>query len=401
MRIIALDLGTKGIAVSEVRGGTVIRRWMVADLKALEEILGANTPPARVAFEACREAWHVHDWLLKRQHVPILVDTTRVKTLVGIGHHGRKNDRIDADKLALALDAGRLPEAHVLTPPRRELRAALGVRATLVATRSEYITTIRGLARSRGVKLPACQSASFAMKVQELQLEDSVQQMIKPLLSTLPGLDEQIQAQDVQLDRMTKNMPEVRLLATAPGVGMITACAFVAVIDYPDRFPNGHAVSSYLGLAPAEFSTGGGKQQRLGGITKHGNSYARTVLVEAAQSLLRAGAGDDPLARWGRQVEQRRGRSIAAVAIARRLAGILWAMWHTNTPYNCQVVKDTSVEGWEEQHRQRLDAALGRSSRKLKRRLAVGTASANGNRIPQQSSRRGSPRTRQPPAVAP
>ena len=109
MRNIALDLGSKGIAVSEVRNGVIIQRLMVADERGLEPILGANTPPARVAFEACREAWHMHDWLKHRGHEPIIVDTTRVRTDVGIGHHGRKTDRIDADKLALALENGRLP----------------------------------------------------------------------------------------------------------------------------------------------------------------------------------------------------------------------------------------------------------------------------------------------------
>jgi len=400
MRNVALDLGSKGIAVSEVRDGKVIQRWKVDDLSGLEKIVGANSPMARVAFEACREAWHVHDWLKLRGHEPVVADTTRVRTEVGIGHHGRKTDRIDGDKLALALESGRLPRAHVLGISRREIREVLGTRASMVATRAEYVTVARGLARSRGVKLPPCQPVNFAVKVSSLQLEESIVKVMAPLLALIPQLDEAIRALDTRLDVMTQNMPEVRLLATAPGVGMITACAFIGVIDYPDRFSNGHHVASYLGLVPAEFSTGGGKQQRLGGITKHGNSYARSMLVEAAQIVLITGEEDDPLARWGRQVRQRRGQTVAAVAVARRLAGILWAMWHNNTPYNCHVVENSQLEGWEQQHRQRMDAAVERANRKFKRRSA-GRAKPKGNVIPQQPSRRGSPRTRQSTTVAP
>lgn len=401
MRNIALDLGSKGIAVSEVRDGNVMGRWKVDDLNGLEKILGVNTPAARVAFEACREAWHVHDWVKARGHEPVVADTTRVRTDVGIGHHGRKTDRIDADKLALALERGHLPAAHVLSVPRRELREVLGVRAALVATRAEYVTTARGLARSRGVKLPPCQPANFAVKVSGLQLEESIRRMLGPLLALIPQLDEGVRALDARLDVLTQNMPEVRLLATAPGVGMITACAFIGVIDYPDRFSNGHAVASYLGLVPAEFSTGGGKQQRLGGITKHGNRYARAMLVEAAQIVLLTSDEDDPLGRWGRQLEQRRGRTVAAVAVARRLAGILWAMWHNDTPYNCHMVENSQVEGWEQQQRQRMDAAFERAARKFKRRQHAGKAKLKGNAIPQQPSRRGSPRRRQSTTAAP
>ena len=77
MRNIALDLGSKGIAVSEVRDGNVMGRWKVDDLNGLEKILGVNTPAARVAFEACREAWHVHDWVKARGHEPVVADTAR------------------------------------------------------------------------------------------------------------------------------------------------------------------------------------------------------------------------------------------------------------------------------------------------------------------------------------
>src|SRR5262249_12042100 len=106
--------------------------------------------------------------------------------------------------------------------------------------------------------------------------------------------------------------------------------AFVSVIDEAKRFRSAHHVESYLGLVPSENTS---IKRRLGAITKQGNSYTRALLVEAAQSVFRLRA-DDPLKRWGERIAQHSGRRKAAVALARRLAGILWAMWRDGTVYN-------------------------------------------------------------------
>src|SRR5258708_11215113 len=127
MRNIGLDLGAKKISFCEVQDAKVVSRRTVSVLAALEDVLGVDAPKARVAIEACREAWHVHDELVRCGHEVKLVDTTRVKKL-GIGQHGRKTDRIDAEVLARALESGHIPEAHVLSPHRRGLRTHMMVR---------------------------------------------------------------------------------------------------------------------------------------------------------------------------------------------------------------------------------------------------------------------------------
>jgi transposase len=155
MRSVGLDLGARHIAYCEVRDGKVVDRVAVRSLEELSSRLGPGTEPARVAFEAAREAWHVHDTLRGWGHEPKIVDTTRLKT-IGVGQHKRKNDALDAEHIAIAMDQGRIPEAHVLSPERRELRKKLSIRQALVETRSQYIVTIRGLARAEGVRLPSC-----------------------------------------------------------------------------------------------------------------------------------------------------------------------------------------------------------------------------------------------------
>src|SRR4029077_1148192 len=121
MRKVALDLGARKIAFCEVAEGEVVGRATVQSLSGLTDRIGPNTPPAVVLFEAGRSGWHVHDRLAEWGHEPRMLDTTRAKQL-GIGQHRRKTDRIDAETLARALEVGRVPLAHVLSPHRRELR---------------------------------------------------------------------------------------------------------------------------------------------------------------------------------------------------------------------------------------------------------------------------------------
>lgn len=330
MRSVALDLGVKETSFCEVSRGLVIARRTVTELRELEDVLGPTSERARVAIEACREAWHVHDVLASWGHDVVLVDTTRTKQ-VGIRHHGRKTDRIDAELLARAVEQGGIPIAHVLSPARRELRDVLGVRRALVETRAQYITTIRGLARSRGLRIGTCAPEYFLPALEKARLSKEVQEVIEPLAATLQRIGVELARTDARLEALAKTEPTIERLTTAPSVGIVVAAAFVSVIDEARRFDGAHQVESYLGLVPREATTGG--KRKLGSITKQGNAYMRQLLVQSASSLLRVGDANDPLRRWGRGLVDRRGRKIAVVALARRLAGILWAMWRKGTVY--------------------------------------------------------------------
>jgi hypothetical protein len=147
MRSVGLDLGVRHIAYCEVKDGKVVGRGAVRSLSQLVSRLGPKSGPAQVGFEACREGWHVHDTLEKWGHKPRMLDTTRIRQ-IGVGQHRRKNDAIDAETIALAVESGRVSEAHVLSPQRRALRAQLSVRGALVQTRSQY--TSRRFAALRG-----------------------------------------------------------------------------------------------------------------------------------------------------------------------------------------------------------------------------------------------------------
>jgi transposase len=340
-RYVGIDLGKKP-RYCEIREEGVVARGILSKPDDLEALLGPNTAPATVAFEACREAWHYHDLLTSWGHKVLVVDTTRVRSL-GIGHHKRKNDRIDAEVLARAVQSGRVPLAHVLSPERRQMREDIAVRRALVQTQAEYVTTIRGMLRSWGVHVPSCDTNNFVSKVEAAKRNQILSKhrytQILPLLSALRTITPQVDELDKKLQTTVDTIDVAQILVTCPGVGSVVACSYISVIDQASRFHTAHQVESYLGLVPSEDTSG---KRKLGSITKAGNGYLRALLVQAAWNVLRV-RGDDPIKIWGQNISKRRGKRIAAIAVARRLAGVLWAMWRDGTAYDpAQLGKDTS-----------------------------------------------------------
>lgn len=346
MRTVALDLAVRKIVLCEVREGAVIMRRTVSSVGGLKEVLGPESAPASVAIEACREAWHVHAVLTGWGHKVVLVDTTRVRQL-GIGQHGRKTDRIDAEVLARAMESGRIPVAHVLSAARQHLRKELGVRRALVETRAQYVVTVRGILRSEGVLIGKCDTEHFVAAIKRATLHDEQRASIAPLMTVLEHVDAQLAVVDAQVEKLCAEEPAIERLTTVPGVGLIVAATFVAAVDEAKRFHRAHQLEAYLGLVPSEDSSG--DRRRLGSITKHGNPEARAMLVQAAWCIQRAAPTDDPLRLWGGQLAKRRGKNVGAVALARKLAGVLWAMWCHDTVYDAALVGHSSARGLERQ----------------------------------------------------
>jgi transposase len=361
VRSIGIDLGKKPV-VCEVADGKVVFRQKLKGLDELVRVIGPGTgAPARVAFEACREAWAVADWLEKWGHEPLMVDTTRAKQM-GIGQHGRKNDDIDAEVIARAVEENRVPLAHLLSKPRQLLRRELGLRRALVEMRVNLIVTVRGAGREEGIRLPGCDAENFAETFEGAPVPADFKESMLPAVATLKDLNARIAEVEQRLERLCDEDPAHELLKTGPGAGPIVCAAFISVIDDPKRFETAHQVESYLGLVPSEDTSG---KRKLGSITKQGNKYLRAVLTQAAWSILRM-RREDPLKLWGQQIMARRGKRVAAIAVARRLAGVLWAMWKRGTVYDPGLLGMRSAAGLEAQGQSTLlrAEALKRASAK-------------------------------------
>ena len=148
----------------------------------------------------------------------------------------------------------------------------------------------------------------------------------------LTTLDAEIRQADEAVRQIAVHDPVVARLTSAPGIGPVTAAAFVATLDRADRFAGAHQVESYLGLIPSEDSSA--DYRRRGHITKAGNPRMRWLLVQAAWAVWHSKKADaQSLRAWAQRIAHRRGKSVAIVALARRLAGIVFAMWRDETPF--------------------------------------------------------------------
>jgi transposase len=370
MRSIGLDLGVRKISFCEVNAGKVISRATVHKLEDLMSLIGPNTPQARVVFEASREAWTIHDKLVDWGHEAVMVDSTRVKSL-GIGHNRRKNDRIDAGVLADAAEHGRIPRAHVLSPERRELRKLLGVRRSLVEARANFATTIRGILRAEGIKMASCAVEYLPDKLRLVRMPDRTRALLEPLVKSMRAIEPEIVQVESQLYAQCEKEPLITVLASMPGIGLVVAAAFVSVIDNASRFRNAHQVEAYLGLVPS-LADSGDRKRRLGAITKKGNSYLRALLIQSAWTVLRNRDPNDPFKRWADAIVARRGKRVAVVAVARRMVGILWAMWRDGTLYDPASLGHSQANGLENQACNTFEraAVMRKVARKLQPRRA-------------------------------
>ncbi len=330
---IGMDAGMKSSHVCELtEGGEVIERQIRTERGRLQEVFG-NRPKARILIEASTESEWIACCLEELGHEVIVADPNYAPMYA---HRSRriKTDRRDAHALAKACQLGAYRAAHRTSPHQRDARALLGVREMLVRTRTRWIVHVRALLRRDGLRLVPGRAENFAARVQELPLSPSLAALIAPVLRLLKPLNEQIEKLDAQLAVRAREDEHSRRLMTAPGVGPVTAVAFVATVDCVMRFGNAHQLESYIGLVPREWSSS--ETQRKGSITKAGNTRMRWLLVEAAWCILRRNKKPETslLRDWADQIARRRGSHVAAVALARRLAGILYAMWRDGTDYD-------------------------------------------------------------------
>jgi transposase len=177
-----------------------------------------------------------------------------------------------------------------------------------------------------------------ARRISALDLSDTLASELMPLFSVLAPINDQIDAADRRIASLTHSDPDVALLTSTPSIGPITAAAIVATVDDITRFDSAHQFEAFLGLVPGERSSG--EKRRVGHITKSGNSRVRYLLVEAAWRILRSKSEDTAALRtWALLISARRGKRIAVVALARRIAGIVYAMWRDGSPYNASKLR--------------------------------------------------------------
>lgn len=256
----------------------------------------------------------------------------------------QKTDRQDAQHILNLLLKDDFPPIWVPSWENRDLRQLLWHRHRMVQARTRIMNQLQSVALNEGLR---CKKklwrAGGREQLESFRLAPWASRRRHDLLELLDRLNPTIAELSQAVEREAESHPEAQRLKTHPGVGALTALAFVLVIGDPERFQCGKQVASYLGLVPLEDSSG--NRRRLGHITKQGSSILRFLLVEAAQVTVRS------LPEWRRQYSHlmmRRGRKTAKVAMARRLAIRLYWMWREKRDYEQQRSSVRTQDGPEQ-----------------------------------------------------
>ena len=310
--------------------GELIERRIRTEPQRFAAVLGAR-PRARILIEASTESEWVARCLEALGHEVIVADpnfapmyATRTRKV--------KTDRRDARAVAEACLLGADHAAHRLSDPPRHGRGRLLVRDAVVRPRTRYISLIRALLRQHGSRVPSGSAEAFCCRVLTLALPGRLRSTIAPWLAVMRHLNRQLTYADAVIEQVACHDERVQRLRTVPSVGPVTAAAFVATIDDVQRFRHAHQVEAYLGLVPRELSSG--ERQRRGPIPKAGPARMRWRLIQAAVSILRRRPPQaEALRRWALPIAARRGTPVAVVALARRLAGILYALLRDGTVF--------------------------------------------------------------------
>lgn len=332
MEHVAIDLGRPNSVMCELDadGKKSFRRFAL-NRPNLDRFF-AGRPRCRVLIESSTESEWVARYLEGLGHEVVVADPNYAP-MYGERNRRVKTDRRDADVLFEANRLGIYREAHRRSEEQREVTALLRVRDSLVRTRTRSVNLVRALLRREGLRVRSGHAESFVERVEELELSGDLRALVRPMLELLGPVNEQLRMVDRRVVELKKADERVRRLQTAPAIGAVTSAAFLALIDDVGRFPRAHAVESYLGLVPSEWSS---SEKRLQGrITKAGDTRVRWLLVEAGWTIMRSRRLEcQPLRSWAEGIAARRGRKVAAVAVARRLAGILYAMLRDGTNYD-------------------------------------------------------------------
>jgi transposase len=299
----------------------------------------ANLPPCLIGLEACAGA---HYWArelakLDTGHTVRLISPRHIKPFIT----NNKTDAADAAAICEVVGRPSTRFVAIKTVEQQDMTAWHRIRERKVGERTALVNQIRALLGEQGVIIP--QGIAHVRKALPQLIEDLDNKLsmiardyLSELYAELVDCDEAIAKLTDRITKIAKSNEACQRLQQIPGVGPLTATAIVAHAGPATHFKNGRAFAAYLGLTPKEHSSGG--KRKLLGISKRGNCYIRKLLIQGARvvlrySLLRAEEQASPRIRWLQSLAQRRGKHITAVALANKMARIVWAVLSSGEAY--------------------------------------------------------------------
>jgi transposase len=331
---VGLDLGDRSSWYCELdeSGAVLLEEKVSTTAKALSEVFGGMRR-SRVALETGMHSPWVSRLLSGLGHEVIVAHARNVRL---IGESRKKDDRVDAQTLArlARIDPELLsPVKHRSAKAQADL-TLIRARAGLVRARTALVNTGRGLAKSYGERLRGCNVRNMNPE-KAGKLSPELRAALEPLLMASEALSEQIAEYNHRIEQLAEqSYPQVKLLKQVKGVGTLIGLTFLLTLEDPHRFQKSRDVGCYLGLQPGRRNSGQSEPQMH--ISKEGDPYLRTLLVQGAQHILGPFGVDCDLRRWGLKLAERGGKSgkkRAIIATARKLAVLLHHLWVSGEVY--------------------------------------------------------------------
>ena len=287
-----------------------------------------------VGLEAGPQSQWLHKGLSEAGFETVLMETRRVKRRVKSSLKAApvKTDRRDAEGIAQLLRMGWFQPVHCKSVASQEKRALLTSRSALVEGLTRLELSVRGILRNFGLKLGRVSKGRWEERVRELTADNAMlSDAVGPILRLRAQMRDELAMMTKKVRNLALSDATCRQLMTMPGVGPVTALAFVTAVDDPSRFRRARDIGAWAGLTPKRSQSG--ERDVSGGITRTGDVALRTALFQAATSMLHASRKTNWLKSWALRVAGRRGLKRATTALARRMAMVLLRMWRDGTDF--------------------------------------------------------------------
>jgi transposase len=305
------------------KGNAVLKKRLTRT-KLLEFI--TNLPPCTIVMEACGSANYWCRRFKKMGHEAKLISPQFVKPFVKTN----KNDRNDSEAIC---EAASRPSMRYVSPKdveQEDIQAVHRVRSRLVQEKTALVNQLRGLLAEYGIVIPKGinkirKALPEILEDAENELSHAGRRIFSDLYEEIGEKEKRIKVYNIKLEEIFRSNESCQTIEKIEGVGVIVATAIVAAIGDPRVFKNGRHFSAFLGLVPSQHSSG--NKQRLGKISKRGDTYLRTMLIHGGRAVVRnIGTKEDVRSRWIKTLVERRGANRAAVAVANKNARIIWAV---------------------------------------------------------------------------
>jgi len=334
--VLGLDLAKQSFQLHGVdKDGQVVLKKKL-NRKQLSAFV-ANLPDCLIGLEACGGSHHWVRVFTEMGHTVRMMAPQFVKPYV----KSNKNDAVDAEAICEAVQRPNMRFIPVKSIEQQDIQSLHRIRSQLVARRTAQGNQIRGLLMEYGIIISLGiksirKSLPDILEDGENQLSVIFREQLSGLYDEMVHLDKRVEEIELSLKTVCKQNKNCQRLLTIPGVGLMTATALIAAVSDISVFKSGRELAAWLGLVPRQHSTGG--KPTLLGISKRGDSYIRTLLIHGGRSVVRcAHKHEDKRSQWIREVEQRRGKNITAVAVANKNARIAWALLTKKEDYQAKM----------------------------------------------------------------